>query len=56
MMAAGGRRTLEVQELMLCCYYSAKLNPFTDWSDLSFIKSKTLSVAKGIFLQHLSPT
>lgn len=49
------RRTLEVHELMLCCYYSAKHNPCTDWSDLSFMKSKNLSVAKGIFLQHLSP-
>jgi len=28
-------RTLEVHDLMLCCYYSAKRNPFTDWSDLA---------------------
>ena len=48
------RRTLEAHELMLRCYFCAKYSNTQDWSNLSFLQSATTSIAKGIFLHHLS--
>ena len=39
---------------MLRCYFCAKYSNTQDWSNLSFLQSATTSIAKGIFLHHLS--